>query len=245
MSSESLTLYTFETPQGFFNMSPFCVKADILLKMANLPFNTELPEDYKVFSKGKLPVLKDGDTIIQDSEFIRRHITDKYGETLDGNLTAQDKATGHALIRMLEERTIMGLVQGRWIEDAGWEVLEPLFFGELPANERTEVGKTVREQVSESLKSNGFGQHTHDEQHILLSADIAALATLLNNRDWFFSDQPTYIDAAVFGMLVNFYAAPVPTPMAALMAAHDNLVAYVNRGLEQWYPDVLKMMAAE
>ena len=226
-------------------MSPFCVKADILMKLAGLQFKTELPEDYKVFSKGKLPVLKDDDGIIEDSEFIRSHIANQYGQTLDGILTEQDKATGHALTRMLEERTIMGLIQGRWVDDAGWQVLEPLFFGELPATERSAMADTVRKQVSESLQSNGFGKHSRSEQRTLLSADIAALAIMLADKPWFFSDEPTYIDAAIFGMLVNFYAAPVPTPMTALVAEHSNLVTYVQRGLALWYPDAVKMMAAE
>ena len=160
-------------------MSPYCTKAEVLLKLAGLPYQLEVPEDHKVFSKGKLPVLKDGNQIIEDSEFIRRHIETSYGKSLDKGLSAESKAIGHALIRTLEERTIFGLVTGRWVEDAGWNMIEPLFFGELPPEERAVVGPTVREQVSESVKANGFGNHSAEEQRYLLTSDIEAAAALL------------------------------------------------------------------
>ena len=245
MSSQNLTLYAFETPQGLFNTSPYCVKADILLRMADMPFSLQIPENHKIFPKGKLPVLKDGDLIIEDSEFIRLHLAEQYGKTLDGSLSEQEKTVGHALIRMLDERTMLGLLQGRWIDDEGWKVLEELFFGELPKDERTAVGTMLREQVSGGVMATGFGKHSRDEQQKLLAADMQALASILADKPWFFSNEPTYIDAAIFGMLVNFYAAPIPTRMAGLVGTHSNLVAYVQRGLALWYPQSLEMVAAE
>lgn len=239
-----LTLYAFETPEGCFNMSPYCTKAEVLLKMADLPYQLEIPEDYKVFPKGKLPVLKDGDEVIEDSEFIRLHIANKYGKSLDANLTQEAIASGHALLRMLDERTIFGLVTGRWIEDSGWSVIEPLFFGELPPEERKAVGNDLRAQVSEGVKAHGFGRHTRPEQEVLLKTDINSVAVLLGDRKWLFSDEPTYLDAALFGFLANFYAAPPATKMTELVGAHSNLVAYVERGINIWYPAAARMLNA-
>lgn len=236
MSQDDITLYAFETPEGYFNMSPFCAKAELLLRLAGLNFRTEIWQDHKAFSKGKLPVLKDGEELIEDSEFIRLHIAKKYGETLDSTLTQEAIAIGHALIRMFEERTIFGLITGRWIDDAGWAITEEAFFGELPAGEREQVGTTIRNQNSEFLKGAGFGRHSRSEQITLLKADIAAAASLLGNRPWFFSEEPTYLDAAIFPQIANYYAAPIPTFMREIVGSHDNLVAYVERGLERWYP---------
>ena len=243
-TADRLKLYAFETPPGCFNMSPYCTKAEILLKLAELPYQLVIPEDHKVFTKGKLPVLRDGEQIIEDSDFIRHHIAATYGKTLNEGLTDEAKAIGHTLIRTLEERSIFGLVTGRWLDDSGWNMIEPLFFGELPPEERLVVGPTVREQVSKSVKANGFGQHSREEQHQLLAADIGSVAILLGDRGWFFSDQPTYLDAAIFGMLANFHAAPPATAMTELVAAHPNLVAYVERGLARWYPDAMTTLSA-
>lgn len=248
MTSAPLTLYAFETLPGFFNLSPFGTKAEILLKLADLPYRLEAPEDHKAFSKGKLPVLKDGKDIIEDSEFIRLHIAENYGKPLSGNLTPEQQAIGHCLIRTFEERTMLGLIYGRWVEDTGWVVLEQFFFGGLPPEQRTVVAQTAREQVAGGVKSTGFGKHSSKQRTALLTADIDAAATLLDNSPWFFSDEPTHLDAALFGMLANFYAAPIPTVLTGLVGAHANLVAYVERGIEEWYPDaktILSQNAAE
>ncbi len=244
MTNPKITLYAFETPEGCFNMSPYCTKAEILLKMAGLPYQLEIPEDYKSFSKGKLPVMKDGDAVIEDSEFIRLHIAEKHGKTLDRTLTGTAIASGHAMMRMLDERTILGLVTGRWVDDSGWRVIEPMFFGELPQEERKAVGPAMREQVSEGVKAQGFGRHTREQQNRLLEADINSVAALLGEKNWLFSDEPTYLDASLFGFLANFYAAPPATVLTELVAKRPNLVAYVNRGLEKWYPAARSILSA-
>lgn len=234
------TLYAFPTDPGFFNGSPFCTKAEILLKLAGIPFNTEMPENYKAFSKGKLPVLKDGDTVIEDSEFIRFHLADHHGHMLDTGLSKADKATGHAICRMLDDRTILGLVWSRWVEDEGWAQTRERFFEGDPDGE----GEIIRNNIREGLTGAGFGRHNSTEQRQLIKADIDSVAALLADRDWFLSDTPTYLDATVFGFIANFYASPIKTWLAPMVAAHPNLVAYFERGMKRWYPEGLALLAA-
>ncbi|NVJ98667.1 MAG: glutathione S-transferase family protein [Alphaproteobacteria bacterium] len=234
----SITLYAFPTAPGFFNGSPYCGKVDILFKMAGIDFTTEMPEDYKVFSKGKLPVIKDGDAIIQDSEIIRYHLAETYGHSLDEGLSAEAKATGHAVCRMLDDRSVLGLVWSRWVEDEGWAQTKQIFFEGDPTGE----GEVVRGNIREGLTGAGFGLHSEEEQRRFIKEDIDAIAALLGDREWFLSDTPTYLDATVFSFIANFYGSPIRTWIAPLVAAHDNLVAYFERGMARWYPEGLKML---
>lgn len=234
-----ITLYAFPTGPGFFNASPYCTKAEILLGMAGLEFSTEMPEDYKAFSKGKLPVLKDGEQIIEDSEFIRLHIANKYGKELDGQLTHADKATGHAICRMLDERTVYGLVWTRWAEEDGWAQTKPLFFADAP----DEVAEMMREQCIEGTKGVGFGNFTTEEMKTLIASDLKAVSDLLGDREFFLSDEPTYLDATIFGHLANLYGHPIKGWPVDLVAEHQNLVDYFNRGMAHWYPNAGQMAA--
>lgn len=237
-------LYAFPTAPGFFNGSPYCTKAEILLQMAKLDFTVEMPEDYKVFSKGKLPVLKDGDRIIEDSEFIRFYLADTYGAALDDGLTDEAKATGHAVARMLDDRTILGLVWSRWVEEAGWSQTKQIFFEGDPEGE----GEILRATIKGGIEGAGFGRHTDTEKQQLIKADIDAIAELLGEREWFLSNKPTYLDATVWSFIANFYASPIRTWIAPLVGAHDNLVSYFERGMKAWYPDgvaILQQAAAE
>ena len=241
MTQTSLTLYTFSNDDGMFNASPYCGKADILLKMAELPFSTENPEDYKVFSKGKLPVLKDGDDIIQDSEIIRLHLASKYGKALDGVLSAKQKAVGHAVCRMLDERTISGIVWSRWAEDSGWAQTRTIFFEGAP----DEVAGTIRRQVTAGIIGGGFGRHSQAEMQAFIREDLKTLSVLLAKTDYYFGHTPTYIDATVFSFIANLFAAPIKTWTADLVAEFPNLIAYFERGMARWYPEGAKVMALQ
>lgn len=236
----ALTLYAFPTAPGFFNMSPYCTKAEILLKLAGLEFGIEMPEDYKALPKGKLPVLKDGEDLIADSEFIRLHIAQKYGKTLDTGLSAAQKAMGHAVCRMLDHRTNTAMVWARWIDDAGWAKTRAMFFRDAPEG----LAEMNRERVRENLSRNEYAQHSDDERRTLIRADIAAVDEMIDDKAFVGGDNPTYLDAAIFGCLVNYYAAPIRTWMADEVARHTNLVAYVERGIALWYPAAAQAMQA-
>ena len=235
-----ITLYAFPAGPGFFNFSPYCGKADILLKMAKLPFTTEMPEDYKVFSKGKLPVIKDGGDIIQDSEFIRYHLVEKYGASLDEGLSDEAKAIGHAACRMLDDRTILALVWARWIEEAGWAQIRPIFF----AKQSDEETEDARRQIKEGIESAGFGRHSTEEMKVLISEDLRAVADLLGEQEFFLSNKATYLDATLFSFIANLYGAPIKTWLQDEVAKYQNLVDYFGRGMKLWYPDAATAMQA-
>lgn len=241
MTTSALSLYAFPTGEGMFNMSPFCCKADVLFQIAGIDYEPITPEDFKVFSKAKLPVLQDGDEIIQDSEIIRQHLEAKHGADFDGALTFEQKAIGHMLCRMVEERTRYGLLHSRWHDDAGWAQTCAIFFADAPEG----LADIVREQVRETLRLDGFGRHSDDEIRAFLNADLTALAQVLGDNDFFFGSEPTFIDATAFGLLANFYASPVRTWTTELVASHPTLKAYVERGLARWYPKAFEMLKAQ
>lgn len=227
-----LQLCVFPTGEGMFNLSPFCTKAEILLRMAGIDHELVIPEDFTTFPKAKLPVLLDGDAVIEDSEIIRKHLERKYGARLDGGLTTVQKALGHALCRMVEERTRYALLLARWHEDEGWAQTKAIFFAGAPE----EVTEGVREEVRKTLHLNGLSRHSDDEIREFIRDDLAVLSTVLGADDWFFGAAPTHVDACIFGLLANMYAAPISTWTSAAVAEFPSLVAYVNRGLERWYP---------
>lgn len=60
----------FGEPTG----SPFCVKAMCLLALAEAEWRPVVVDDPRRMPHGKLPVLRDGDRLIPDSEAIRAHL---------------------------------------------------------------------------------------------------------------------------------------------------------------------------
>jgi hypothetical protein len=55
-----IKLYQFKPALDLPNASPFCMKLEIYLRMANLPYEIVLNADSRKAPKGKLPYIEDG-----------------------------------------------------------------------------------------------------------------------------------------------------------------------------------------
>src|SRR5205085_12481005 len=88
-------LYTFGPYFGLPDPSPFVMKAEVLLKMANLPFEIDTGGFNKA-PKGKLPYIADDGEIIADSTLIRLHIEKKYAFDFDAGLSSPERGIAWA-----------------------------------------------------------------------------------------------------------------------------------------------------
>src|SRR5690606_40441104 len=88
--SAMITLYTFGPAFGLPDPSPFVMKAEMLLKLAKLPYRT----DTGVFRrppKGKLPHIDDEGTAVADSTLIRLHLGRTHGIDSAAGLTPSER----------------------------------------------------------------------------------------------------------------------------------------------------------
>ena len=112
-----ITLMTFAACDTQPSHSPYCVKAMCLLEMAGQKWRRE---DLKMPSKaplGKLPVLRVGDRLIPDTEFIQ-HWLEEQGADFHVGLDAVQRAHSHGIVRMVEGS--IGLAQAQLAVIAVW-----------------------------------------------------------------------------------------------------------------------------
>jgi glutathione S-transferase len=224
-----ITLYHFGDRFGF-DPSPFCLKLEAYLKLAQLPFEKR-HADLRKAPKGQLPYISDDGRIVADSRFVIDYLKAAHGDPLDGHLSPREKADLHAWQRMVEESLYWTVVYSRWIDDAGWRIFAPLVFSFLPAPLRAIVPALVRKRVRRTLHGQGTIRHTPEEIYALGARDIDALATQLGDRPYMLGDRPTSLDATAAGFLVNILEAPLETKLKADTSRHANLVAYSERML--------------
>lgn len=163
-----ITLYTFGPGFGLPDPSPFVTKAEVLLKMAQLPYRTD-SGGFSRAPKGKLPYIADDGAIIADSTFIRRHIEKKYRIDFDPGLDAAQRATAWAFEKMIEDNLYWTVVHDRWMDDTNFRNGPMRFFDRVPAPLRPFVAALIRRRVRGALHGQGMGRHSDDE--------ILALAT--------------------------------------------------------------------
>jgi glutathione S-transferase len=70
MSQPKLTLVTLGGAFGLQNVSPFCLKAEMLMTQLGLDYDMEVQADPRKAPKGKLPYLIADGREISDSELI-------------------------------------------------------------------------------------------------------------------------------------------------------------------------------
>ena len=66
-----IKLMQFPRMFGLPNPSPFCIKVEVLLKMAGLAYECEFVANPGKGPKGKLPAIKDDDEIIERILYLR------------------------------------------------------------------------------------------------------------------------------------------------------------------------------
>ncbi len=127
-----IILYTFGPYFGLPDPSPFVMKAEVLLKMANLPFETDTGGFNKA-PKGKLPYIADDGEIIADSTLIRLHIERKYGFDFDAGLSLPERGIAWAFEKMCEDHLYWAGLHARWMVDENFDKGPRRFFDAVPS----------------------------------------------------------------------------------------------------------------
>lgn len=231
-----ITLHIFGPTPGLPDPSPFVMKAEMLLKLSGLPYETKVT-DLRTAPKGKLPFIHDGDTVVADSTFIRHHLEERHGIDFYPGLSATEKATACAFEKMCEDHLYWAVVYDRWLIESHFERGPAAFFQKIPALIRPFILRMVLKKVRANLHGHGLGRHSWPEIVRLVTPDIDALATLLGDKNCMIGDRPTGLDAVAFpfvaGLLPEIYS---DSELYAAAKRHANLVAYRDRMMAQYFP---------
>lgn len=231
-----IVLHQFPPALGLPNASPFCLKLELYLRMAGLPYRNRYTLNLQRAPKGKLPWIDDEGTQLADSGLIVDYLKRKYGDPLDGGRPPHELAGHLALTRLIEEHLYWAVLYTRWIDEAGWPVTREAFFGALRWPLRALVPVVARRGIRAELHGHGMGRHAPEDIMALGRADIDALAATLGDRPYFGGERPGSIDAIAGGFLANILLVDLDTPLRQAAAHHANLADYCARIRQAHFP---------
>jgi glutathione S-transferase len=238
-----ITLYGSFPAFGLPQASPFVMKTEVQLKMAEIPYRLERGgrEDSP---KGKIPYIVEAESRIGDSTFIRDHIEKAYGIDLDRGLTADMRARSWAVERMLEDHLYWAIVYERWMIDDNFAAGPAHFFDTLPPDTRDETRTNARSQVAAALYGQGLGRHAPEEVADLGCRSLKALAALIGNKAFLMGPAPSAADATAFAMIAAAAAPVFNSVLRDFAESSAGLMRYRDQMMAEYYPSYAARRAA-
>jgi len=237
MNGSEITLVQFPRKLGVPNPSPFCVKLELWLKLAEIPYTVDFQMMPNKGPKKKIPYIIENGKLIGDSSLIIEHLTKTRHIDIDAGLTDRERAFDLAVCGMCDERLYWYGVWDRWL-GSGWPVVSDAFFGGMPAPMRAAVKFFAQRGVRKQMWAQGTGRHTDEEIMSMAKRDIAALAAIVGDGPYVHGEKIRSVDAVVYAYVVNLTLFQMDTPMTEAARAHTNLVAYARNISEIYFPDV-------
>lgn len=228
--SDTIKLYGFGSTLGLPDPSPFVVKIETYLRMADIPYEkTSELSGLRKAPKGKLPFITDGNNTVADTEFIIAYLKDQHQVDLDRWLSKAAQSQAYLIRKSLDENMYWCLVYSRWAVDEVWSTYKKALFAKMPGLLRTLLPPVVRRGMMKTLKQQGVGRHSLDEVKIITHQTFSALSSILADQPYFFGEQPCSLDASVFAFIGGFIQIELETPFTALALQHNNLVDFCDR----------------
>lgn len=232
-----IKLFTFGSNFNLPDPSPFVMKAEILLKMAQLPYEVAVTGDVTKAPKGKFPYIIDNDKTIPDTNFIRFYLEKEYGIDFDAQADSSALPSAYMAERYCEDNLYFLILSQRWLNSENFEKGPKVFFEQVPWPLRGLATKKVVGDIQKTLWLQGLGRHSLEEQMQLVAQGSDMLAKLLGDRKFFGGDNPCGADAfiaSIFcGILNNFF----DDPFQGYFSEKGSLVDYTKRMLKIFYPD--------
>ncbi len=237
-----ITLYGFSKRFNIPDASPFVVKVDLFLRMANISYAVKSGVKYlKISPKGKLPFIDHDGTFIADSANILSYLTERFDIKLDAELNVEQKSQAYLITKSLDENLYWYLVYSRWAIDEHWPIIKKAFFGAVPAPMAWFIPNIIRNKVKKNLYGQGVGRHSQKEVLAMADKTFEALSVMLADKDYFYGEKYTSLDATVYAHLCEFisvhYENGIDNEFTKAAKKYQNLVQFCLRIEEQFYQE--------
>jgi glutathione S-transferase len=243
-TTDPIRLFAFGSGWGvpFDTAAPFPLKLATWLRMAEIPFTFVVANDPSKGPKGKSPWIEYGTERMGDSSVIIAYLEKRHGIDLDAHLDARQRALAVSVQRMLEEHFHQCFEHQLFFGHGGEARLRE-FAAPMPIPLRWLVPTVLKRAFTKQLHARGMGRHAQDIIIAQGKSDLDALSELLGEQPYFLGEQPSSIDACVFGFLgVTLYVAG-DNPLYQHGAAIENLMRYCERMRARYFPETLSRLS--
>ncbi|XP_061563010.1 failed axon connections homolog [Cololabis saira] len=236
-SKDAIILHQFSRPKsGAPSLSPFCLKLETYLRMADLPYQNYF--DGRLSPQGKMPWIEYNQEQVFGAEFIIDFLEEKLGVSLNKSLTLQEKAMSRAITKMLEEHFYWTIAYCQWVDNL--EETQKMLSVSGPLSELLKwiLSHLTSGIVKREMYGHGIGRFSTEEVYALMEKDMRTLATLLGDKKYLMGSKLSSVDATVFGHLAPaMWTLPGSRPEQLIKGELINLGMYCERIRRRFWPE--------
>ncbi|XP_055046250.2 failed axon connections homolog [Misgurnus anguillicaudatus] len=236
-STDAIILHQFARPNtGVPSLSPFCLKIETYLRMADLPYQNYF--DGKLSPQGKMPWIAYNQEQVCGTDFIIDFLEEKLGVNLNSNLSPQEKAISRAITKMVEEHFYWTIAYCQWVDNV--EETQKMLATNGPLSDLLKwiLSQVTGGIVKQEMYGHGIGRFSKEEVYTQMEKDMRTLATLLGNKKYLMGPEISTVDAAVFGHLAQaMWTLPGTRPEQLIKGEFINLAMYCERIRRKFWPE--------
>jgi len=240
LEEDLVILHQFSRARFCPSPSPYPIKLETFLRMHNIKYinDFELP----MSDKGKSPWITINGKNIADSQIAIEYLTKKFNLNTNEGLSNEDVIISRALRFLIEQDLYWVVAHDRWVLTKGKHVTHffaPMF-PKLPKSlEAWLISKLVPRNVEKQAYAQGMGRHSVEEIESMGMKDLENLSDFLGDKDFMFGQDPTELDAVLFGFMCMFlYCTPKNNSyVQKILRQHQNLVRFTEKMREKYWPD--------
>ncbi len=233
-----ITLIQFPKSPNCLSYSPFCLKMETYLKVADVPYENKLTVSMAGSKKKKMPMILDQGELVEDSTLIIEHLSQKHGVDLDKHLTAEQRAVSKAFQWLCEKSLVDIVVHFRWVDQDNWPKFREVIFRGAPWLVKATVANIMAKSIKRTLHKHGMGRFTDAEKLKILDDNLMAISDYLGNKKFFFGDQVSTIDVTLYSFLVQVDPRGVVRQFEGVLGKYPNLEKYVAHFAKTYWPEV-------
>ncbi|XP_069091638.1 failed axon connections homolog [Pleurodeles waltl] len=236
-SKDAIILHQFSRPNtGVPSLSPFCLKIETYLRMADLPYQNYF--DGKLSPQGKMPWIEYNHERVSGTEFIIDFLEEKLGVNLNKNLNPHQKAVSRAVSKMVEEHFYWTLAYCQWVNNLHETQKMLSVVGPFSDLLRWILCHLTKGIVKREMYGQGIGRFSEEEIYMLMEKDMRSLAGLLGDKKYIMGPKFSTLDATVFGHLAQaMWTLPGTRPEMLIKGELINLAMYCERIRRKFWPE--------
>lgn len=260
---------------GLASVDPDCLSMLAYLKFCGAPVKVRHTDNPFRSPSGRLPVLsaeESGRRPVELDEFwpavehLRTSSSSSPSWDADACLTAEQRSDAKAFAELVKVRLVPGLLQAFWVDARNQaELTRPWFARKLgfplcfvyPNRYASEARNLVEGRAAGLGSCRRAGGQDDPDEAAVIETEVYVRAdecmALLNGRlggsaghPFFFGQEPSSLDALVYGHLAPLLKAPLPNPrLQTSLKRHDHLVAFITRISARYFPEFASTYAPE